>query len=1068
MKIISIFYCLLYAMCTVEADITVEGFEQGKVSFQCSHQLAWKNQKYLCKNPCTDSDHKLITVTAGGRAETERISLVDSGDGVFTVTFTQLQKSDSGTYWCAVDRPAVMGVEGQSMDFRCEYPVSQQDNAKYFCRIDHTMSCENLIKTVKHNQWVRGGRFRLYDNTTVGVFIVTVDQLVLGDSGKYWCGVDILLYPDTITTKTNHPPPVKGNTTADVMVTGKVVYIGAGLGIAVLALAFVLLIFIRKRNRDTSASSGKDHDTVYATPSNQQQDVGCGITAFSSTANESLETENRSNTIHASSAIQHQDTSRDTIYSNVPLPSDSQMQPDSLFYSTVTFNQDTDCSAAAPRPASTAAEEQLDTDQRLRSLFGSVAEDLTKNTMRLSIWLFCAFRYLEALEVRGQEGGVVHISCPYDSGYEGYTKYLKRGIYSHRSAVIQTSGKQGTEWTRKGRYGLYDDISRRTLLVTICNLTLEDAGTYWCEIDTYFFDPKTEVTLTVAKAPPPLKPRLVTSSPPIRTTVQAATKQQPQQASAMTVMASGTSLWSTPLQDVHTGKELYSGVALAVAVLLLTLLLVINTIYEEILSSGHQRDLGPSVTTNTSPSVLSSTYAVITSHRGPDIDLPSNHNPDSSTIYNSPINSCLEADVSARAINQREENICSSSPSTEAGGELSCITVGFSGDTDSLHYSTVCFHTDADSKPKRTVKSAAEPSEIYTKKGRFSLSHPREKGHYTVTISSLTEDDAGIYWCAMKRIEDNSISQLTEVCLRVLNWDDIKPKEETGDTGKAAQLQCNYPRSHEENEKFLCKGENPFNCKELINATQNETVTEGRFTMKDYARLNYFTVHIKHLCRDDTGTYWCGSDRTWQPANYTRIHLTVATSFPPAASVSTPVTSTSLTSSSSTTSISALNGASLYTAVSVSLALLLIAATLIIIYRLNINKTQGAHPSSPQKTDAGNNRESIHADHDYEEVEERLQQPDSGSALPSVYATVNLTTNPSDCLQYASVSFHKSPHCADEASVSMSTEGDPFLSATDSSTCDYSCVRGIQNTVNLTVDQPPAPEEPLYSTARAH
>ncbi|XP_078146027.1 uncharacterized protein LOC139933629 [Centroberyx gerrardi] len=732
MKIISIFYCLLYAMCTVEADITVEGFEQGKVSFQCSHRLAWKNQKYLCKNPCTDSDHKLITVTAGGRAETERISLVDSGDGVFTVTFTQLQKSDSGTY---------------------------------------------------------------------------------------------------------------------------------------------------------------------------------------------------------------------------------------------------------------CAEERLDTDQRLRSLFGSVAEDLTKNTMRLSIWLFCAFRYLEALEVRGQEGGVVHISCPYDSGYEGYTKYLKRGIYSHRSAVIQTSGKQGTKWTRKGRYGLYDDISRRTLLVTICNLTLEDAGTYWCEIDTYFFDPKTEVTLTVAKAPPPLKPRLVTSSPPIRTTVQAATKQQPQQASAMTVMASGTSLWSTPLQDVHT---------------------------------------------------------------------------DSSTIYNSPINSCLEADVSARAINQREENICSSSPSTEAGGELSCITVGFSGDTDSLHYSTVCFHTDADSKPKRTVKSAAEPSEI------FSLSHPREKGHYTVTISSLTEDDAGIYWCAMKRIEDNSISQLTEVCLRVLNWDDIKPKEETGDTGKAAQLQCNYPRSHEENEKFLCKGENPFNCKELINATQNETVTEGRFTMKDYARLNYFTVHIKHLCRDDTGTYWCGSDRTWQPANYTRIHLTVATSFPPAASVSTPVTSTSLTSSSSTTSISALNGASLYTAVSVSLALLLIAATLIIIYRLNINKTQGAHPSSPQKTDAGNNRESIHADHDYEEVEERLQQPDSGSALPSVYATVNLTTNPSDCLQYASVSFHKRPHCADEASVSMSTEGDPFLSATDSSTCDYSCVRGIQNTVNLTVDQPPAPEEPLYSTARAH
>ncbi|XP_071399564.1 polymeric immunoglobulin receptor-like [Centroberyx affinis] len=633
----------------------------------------------------------------------------------------------------------------------------------------------------------------------------------------------------------------------------------------------------------------------------------------------------------------------------------------------------------------------------------------------LSIWLFCAFRYLEALELRGQEGGLVHISCPYDSGYERYTKYFKRGIYNQRRAVIQTSEKQGTKWTRKGRYGLYDDISRRILLVTISDLTLEDAGTYWCEIDAYLYDPKTEVMLTVAKAPPPLKPQLVTSSPPIRTTVQAATKQQQLQASAMTVMASGTSLWSTPLQDVHTGKELYSGVALAAAVLLLTLLLVSNTIYEEIPSSGHQRDLGPSVTTNTSSSVLHSTYAVITSHRGPDTNLPSNHNPDSSTIYNSPINSCLETDDSARVINQREENICSSSPSTEAGDKHSCITVGFSRDSNSLHYSTACFNTDTDSKPKRTAKSAAEPSEI------FSLSNPREKGHYTVTISSLTEDDAGKYWCAMKRIEDNSISQLTEVQLHILNWDDIKPKEETGDTGKTARLQCNYPRSHEDNEKFLCKGESPFNCKELINATQHyEAVTEGRFTVRDNTRSNYFTVHIKHLCQDDTGTYWCGSDRTWQPADYTRIHLTVATSFPPAASVSTPVTSTSLTSSSSATSKSALNGASLYTTVSVGLALLLIAVTVIIIYRHKINKTQGAHPSSPQKTDSGNNRGSIYADHDYEEVEERLQQPDSGSALPSsVYATVNLPTNPSDYLQYASVSFHKSPHCADEASVSM-------------------------------------------------
>lgn len=98
---------MLAATWTVESDVSVEGFEWGEVSFRCSHSLSWNYNKYLCKDPCTDNGHKLATVVPGGRAEAGRITLVDSGDGVFTVTFTQLQTSDSGIYWCGVDRPLV-------------------------------------------------------------------------------------------------------------------------------------------------------------------------------------------------------------------------------------------------------------------------------------------------------------------------------------------------------------------------------------------------------------------------------------------------------------------------------------------------------------------------------------------------------------------------------------------------------------------------------------------------------------------------------------------------------------------------------------------------------------------------------------------------------------------------------------------------------------------------------------------------------------------------------------------------------------------------------------------------
>ncbi|KAM8771462.1 uncharacterized protein AB9X84_008958 isoform 1-T1 [Acanthopagrus schlegelii] len=103
METIYVFCCLLY----VGASINVEGFERGEVSFQCQHKFARKNHKYLCKDPCKVSDDILVTVESGRRAESGDITLVDSGDGAFTVTFSQLQLSDSGRYWCGVDRPGL-------------------------------------------------------------------------------------------------------------------------------------------------------------------------------------------------------------------------------------------------------------------------------------------------------------------------------------------------------------------------------------------------------------------------------------------------------------------------------------------------------------------------------------------------------------------------------------------------------------------------------------------------------------------------------------------------------------------------------------------------------------------------------------------------------------------------------------------------------------------------------------------------------------------------------------------------------------------------------------------------
>lgn len=86
--------------------LTMKGFEWGEVTFLCSHSFAARMDKYLCRDPCDYTD-VLLTVKSGWTAASGRISLTDLGNGSFSVTFSQLQLSDSGRYWCGVDRPEI-------------------------------------------------------------------------------------------------------------------------------------------------------------------------------------------------------------------------------------------------------------------------------------------------------------------------------------------------------------------------------------------------------------------------------------------------------------------------------------------------------------------------------------------------------------------------------------------------------------------------------------------------------------------------------------------------------------------------------------------------------------------------------------------------------------------------------------------------------------------------------------------------------------------------------------------------------------------------------------------------
>ncbi|XP_071246055.1 CMRF35-like molecule 8 [Salvelinus alpinus] len=82
--------------------MNVKGVVGGHVMFGCSFTLAANNNKYFCRGTCSDRD--ILVKTKGSKnVSQDRYSIEDKGD-VFYVTIKNLMKTDSGTYWCGVDR----------------------------------------------------------------------------------------------------------------------------------------------------------------------------------------------------------------------------------------------------------------------------------------------------------------------------------------------------------------------------------------------------------------------------------------------------------------------------------------------------------------------------------------------------------------------------------------------------------------------------------------------------------------------------------------------------------------------------------------------------------------------------------------------------------------------------------------------------------------------------------------------------------------------------------------------------------------------------------------------------
>ncbi|XP_014045367.1 CMRF35-like molecule 9 isoform X2 [Salmo salar] len=169
-------------------------------------------------------------------------------------------------------------------------------------------------------------------------------------------------------------------------------------------------------------------------------------------------------------------------------------------------------------------------------------------------------RTAELITVEGYEGGKAEIRCPYKEEWRSQQKYLCKGDCPvfNKDKVIKT--EEGENSASKGRYSMKDIREESVFIVTITNLTLKDAGRYWCGVDKWGQDNYIKVNLEVSEAP-----TITTKTEP---TTTASNPDSPTPSSLATTISPSS------ISSTHNGSGI--SVIIIVSMSLVTLLLVVS------------------------------------------------------------------------------------------------------------------------------------------------------------------------------------------------------------------------------------------------------------------------------------------------------------------------------------------------------------------------------------------------------------------------------------------------------------------------------------------------------------
>ncbi|XP_077053624.1 uncharacterized protein LOC143705652 isoform X2 [Siphateles boraxobius] len=278
-----------------------------------------------------------------------------------------------------------------------------------------------------------------------------------------------------------------------------------------------------------------------------------------------------------------------------------------------------------------------------------------------------------------------------------------------------------------------------------------------------------------------------------------------------------------------------------------------------------------------------------------------------------------------------------------------------------------------------------------TKTDRLTLNDDVTASVFTGTITGLRAEDAGKYWCAVTLERD--VNYLYTHLIVIMNEDLNLTKYE----GDDMSIQCKH---HDELQKCFCKAHEPSMC--VKDGVSLEKIRDDRFSFSDEASTGVFTVNITDLREEDSGIYWCGAHII------TKVNLEVKKNFSDRIVISC-----------------------------VCVSLLLIGASVLLLYKLRYIKPRDQHSSTDgTEMSSGKAPQAVCEYENIRDVRQRLASgtgddvlysnaklsTDSSDLNHTLYSTVQLPTTPSDGLLYASVRFQKHKESLSDAKVTFNNE----------------------------------------------